>query len=285
MRQQLFLFVQMEFAWHLGPPDGRYLLRAEPGGDPERVIVLNTLSAAPRTPKRTRISRSEASTEPAEVQTSRVTVVDPVPVASEQQARAWLSELDAEREIAAAAAVIDRLLFAQRIASADSNLHEISPVHALVIRAGFGEGEQVADARWSDARQLLLGGGGKQRRASALRPQERLAVLIGARGEALICEELTLRCRLDLDRGRLSHAALGLELAYTAALAELDAEGRADLEPRVEELRGLYAEVAGASSAALPPTSSEPSQETVSHALGRLEAALRARTATGFGDS
>jgi hypothetical protein len=285
MPQQLFLFVQMEFAWHLGPPDGRYLLRSQAGGDPERVIVLNTLSAVPRAPKRTGISRSKASREPAEVSTSRVTVIDPVPVSNEQQARAWLSELDAEREIAAAASVIDRVLFAQRIASADPDLHEISPAQALVIRAGFGEGEQVADARWSDARQLLLGGGGRQRRASVLRPQERLAVLIGARGEALICEELTLRCRLDLDRGRLSHAALGLELAYTAALAEFDTEGRTDLEPRVEELRGLYAGVAQASSAVLPPASSEPSQETMIHALQRLEAALRARTATGFGDA
>jgi hypothetical protein len=27
MPEQLFLFIQMEFPWELGPPDGRYLLR------------------------------------------------------------------------------------------------------------------------------------------------------------------------------------------------------------------------------------------------------------------
>jgi hypothetical protein len=285
MPRQLFLFVQMEFPWDLGPPDGRYLMRAEQGGDPERVIVLNTLSAPQRAPKRTRISRSKVNREPAEVPTTRVTVIDPVPVASETQAHAWLSDMDVEREIETAAAVLDRVLFAHRIASADPHLHEVSPAQALVIRSGFGEGEQVADAQWSDARELILGSGRKQRRATALRPQERLAVLIGARGQALICEELTLRCRLDLDRGRLAHAALGLEPAYTAALAELDAEQRADLAPRIEEMRGLYPEVAQASSATLHPLNAEPSEEIVRHALGRLEAALRARTATGFADS
>jgi hypothetical protein len=285
MPQQLFLFVQMEFPWDLGPPDGRYLLRGEAGGDPERVIVLNTPHASRKAPKRSTIARSKASPEPSQVPISRVTVIDPVPVASETQARAWLSELDPEQEIADTVAVLNRVLFAHRIASADPHLHEISQTQALMIRAGFGEGEQVADARWSDARELVLGAGRKQRRASALRPQERLAVLIGARGQALHCEEFTLRCRLDFDRGRFAHSALSLELAYTAALAELDAEQRTDLEPRIEELRGLYGAVAQASSGALPPTSSEPDEETMRHALERLEAALRARTATGFGNS
>ncbi len=45
MAQRLFLFVQFEFPWPLGIPDGRYLLRAGRDGEPEHVVVLRTLQA------------------------------------------------------------------------------------------------------------------------------------------------------------------------------------------------------------------------------------------------
>ncbi len=45
MPAQLFVFLQMEFPWALGPADGRYLLRDGPDGRPERVVVLDTLAA------------------------------------------------------------------------------------------------------------------------------------------------------------------------------------------------------------------------------------------------
>ena len=34
MSDRLFLFVQFEFPWELGPPDGRYLMRAHEGSTP-----------------------------------------------------------------------------------------------------------------------------------------------------------------------------------------------------------------------------------------------------------
>ena len=40
MPERLFIFIQMEFPWALGPPDGRYLIRGEAGAEPERVVVL-----------------------------------------------------------------------------------------------------------------------------------------------------------------------------------------------------------------------------------------------------
>lgn len=282
MSQQLFLFVQMEFPWELGPPDGRYLLRAQPGSDPERVIVMNTLGAQRRTPKRAGRSRSQASPEPAPVPTARVTVIDTTPATSEQEARAWLSQLDPEHEITKTVTVIGRVLFAHRISSADPHVHEISHPQALVIRAGFGEGEQVADGHWSDARELTFSDRRTRRRASALRSQERLAVLIGARGQALVCEELTLRARLDLNHGRLAHAAIELNGAYAAALAELRAENRSELATRLEELDELHGGVREASNAALHAAGGDPHEESLRHALERLEAALRARTAAGF---
>ena len=45
MPEQLFLFIQLEFPWALGPADGRYLLRRSADGEPERVVVLGTLGA------------------------------------------------------------------------------------------------------------------------------------------------------------------------------------------------------------------------------------------------
>ena len=48
MAERLFLFMQMEFPWELGPPDGRYLLRTGAGEEPERVVILETVGATPR---------------------------------------------------------------------------------------------------------------------------------------------------------------------------------------------------------------------------------------------
>jgi hypothetical protein len=321
MPDRLFIFIQMEFPWALGPPDGRYLLRAGADGEAEHVVVLGTLAAgragaaaatAPgRRPSMLERRRSrgrgpsrQATPEPAPVPTARVTVIDPVPLAAEHQARAWLAGLDRDRDVRAATAVINRMLHLHRIAAADPYAHEVSPGQALVIRAGWGEGEQVADGRWLHARELpwtphrrragsrRLGGD----RSGALRPLERLAALLGGRSTSLLCEELALRARLDLDQGRLAHGALELDRAYAAAIAELRSEGRQDLAIRIAELEQLGAGVAAQAQAALPQQPADvvaarsqeqeprqgPDEETVRHALERLEAALRARTAPGF---
>jgi hypothetical protein len=307
MPQQLFVFIQLEFPWALGPADGRYLLRRGPGAEPERVVVLGTLEAGrqaiggrpggsgtPR-PLLNRLQRRTPSLpttpDPAPVATTRVTVIDPVSLSAENQARAWLAELDRDREVGAAVAIVNRVVHSHRIASADPYVHEISPAQALVIRAGWGEGEQVADGRWLHARALPWpasdrGSAGLRRtsarsRSSALRPQERLAVLLGARGVALLCEELTLRARQDLDHGRPAHAAIELEQALTLALGELRAEHRQDLAIRLAELEQLAPDVQAQAQAVLGADGDGPDQDVLAHALERLEATLRARTASG----
>lgn len=317
---QLFTFVQMELPWELGPADGRYLLRKPAGpqsSEPQHVVVLSTVGAERRglLGGRSRTRRTDA--EPARVPIARATIVDPVPLSLDTQARKWLEQLDPEREAHVAASVLNRVLWAHRIAGAAAHVHEVSPTQALVVRAGYGEGEQVADGLWTDARELVLSRKRAGRRASVLRPQERLAVLLSSRGEALLCEELVLRARLDLDADRLALAAIELDRALTAALAELPAEGRQDLRERIEELAELRGEVEQAARVALPPsppavdetgastaaegsvaaaaqgnvaavgdvrarTNAEPDEQVVRHALERLEAALRARTALGF---
>jgi hypothetical protein len=301
--QRLFIFVQMEFPWILGPPDGRYLLRAERDGEQERVVVLDTLAAARlrdaregkslRGTRLRRPSRTETAPEPQpeSVSTTRVTVIDPISLSAENQACAWLEDFDGERDVLAAVAVVNRVLYSHRIASADPHVHEVSPEQALAIRAGWGEGEQVADGRWLHAHLLswkrrgrgadksLRGG---RSHSLALRPQERLAELLGARGQALVCEELTLRARLDLDHGRVRLAALELDRALALASAELRAEARPDLAIRIAELEQLHAGVVEQAAGALAHDAAEPDVETLTHALERMEAALRARSAAGF---
>jgi hypothetical protein len=280
--ERLFLFVQLEFPWELGPPDGRYLLRGGPEREPEHVVVLSTVGAARRVEGMLRGRRSTRphpvapTPEPSPLAVSRATVIDPEAVASEAQAQAWLRQLDPERETRAATDVLAGVLHAYRIATADPYIHEPSPARAVAIRAGWGEGEQVADGHWRHALELPWREPRARRRVAALRPQERLTMLLSAREAPLLCEELALRARRDLDQGRLAHATLELRNAYAAALTELYTGARPDLTTRVAELRELSGNITR-------PT--EPEEQAVRHALERLEAALRARTAAGFGAS
>ncbi|HWD10816.1 MAG TPA: hypothetical protein VG366_03165 [Solirubrobacteraceae bacterium] len=300
MPPRFFVFVQLEFPWALGPADGRYLLRQRVDAEPERVVVLGTLSAGRASPAGApggggllarlgaRSTSVVSSPEPAPVTTSRVTVIDPISLSAEHQARAWLTELDREREVLAAVAVVNRVVHSHRISSADPYVHEVSPEQAIVIRVGWGEGEQVASGRWLHARELRWQPRGRRSlrsrrsRASVLRPQERLAALLGARADTLLCEELTLRARLDLDQGRLRLAALELDSALATAVAELRRVERQDLAIRVAELEQLRAGVSEQARAATLDGELELDRDALAHALGRLEAALRARTAPGI---
>lgn len=299
---QVFTFVQMEFPWQLGPASGRYLLRRLDGtdrGEPERVVVLGTASAGVRGDglapfggrlgrRRRRAYTQPTGPQPAMVTVTRATAIDATPLASAEQASAWLRELDPEREAEAGVQALNRLLYAHRIAAAAPHLHEVSAEQATIVRAGYGEGEQVADGRWTDARELVLSRERGSRREAVLRPQERLALLLSGRERAMLCEELTLRARADLDADRLALAAIGLDRAYAAALAELADDRRGtltgtsvDMRARIEELTRLGAGVRDAAGAALS-AEEEIDQDGLRTALERLEAALRARTAAGF---
>ena len=222
-----------------------------------------------------------------------------------------VAQLDPEREAQAATDVLNRVLFAHRIAGAAAHIHEVSPAQALVLRAGFGEGEHVAEGLWSSARELLLS-------ASAATARERAAPT-GAP-----CRAVVRSWRAAAVRGacaarapgprRQAHRAgrdrAGARLCGRAA--ELAEETREDLRERIEELRELRPGVAQAACAVIPAetpamappngdtqppsppapapaaqelphaSASAPDAQTVRHALERLEAALRARTARGF---
>jgi len=282
-----FRFVQFEFPWVLGPQPGRYTIRERLGEAPAYVLVLRTLGAPERRMLVSRRRPREAAPQPppCPVMTSRATLVDTDALANVSAAEQWLTEADADALADDALARLNRVLHGHRAATADPFAREVAREQALVTRIGYGDGESVADGRWLDARELAppYRERGMRPERSALRPQERLAALLAGRDAVLACEELTLRARSDLDAGRLREAALQLRVALQAALAELEAwSGQPSLPERIEELRGRQEVVGAAADAALLGGISDEHIDTVRSVLGRVEAALRARTASGF---
>ena len=131
------------------------------------------------------------------------------------------------------------------------------------MRVGYGTGAEVAEGRWTAVRELPVPERPEPRKRSKHRPADRLAALLAGRDAVLACEELTLRARADLDLGRSREAALQLEAALGAAIAELAGwVSHGDLEARLGELRGYGESVAAAAFGRArgavwsPPTSS-----------------------------
>jgi hypothetical protein len=285
---RLYRFVQFEYPWSLGPADGRYLIRDHAGEDAHHVLVIRswpTTVAGGRRGRRWGRER-EASSEPAEVALSRATLVDTA-VVDDQAAKAWLEAAGGD---AAAETLRDGLhwlnhtLRAHRAAVADPAVHEVAAEQALAIRAGFGEGVEVADGEWTAARDLPAAGREDEtrraRREAALRPQERFAALLSGRDAVLACEELALRARWDLEHSRPREAAMTAHLALEAATAELRAfAGTRAVGARLPELEADRERLAAAANEALQGGPSEATMRAVQDGLARIEAVLRARSA------
>lgn len=281
--ERLYRFVQWELPWELGPSDGRYLVREHAGEEPRYVLVLSTL-AAPR--RKFGVGRRTREVEPeppgSEAGLTRATLVDTETVDADQ-ASSWL---DAAGEDVTAHALVrlNEAIRAYRAAAADPYLREVAARHALVTRVGYGIGYEVADGRWQSARELKPSkdeGTRRARRQAALRPQERLAALLSGRDAVLACEELILRARLDLDSNHPREAALQAHIALEAAIVELQAwRGLRDLGERLAELDAHRDALASAANEAIQGGPSPQAIEAVKTGLERLEAALRARSAS-----
>ncbi len=255
--------MQWEFPGRLGPPPGRYVVRRFAGDDVREVIVVG-LGEAPR-----RLGRREP---PGTVPVTRVTIVDASPF-EDDQAAAWLRDAEAGDPTSLA-----RLLAAYRVASADAFAPDADPTRAVALRVGYGTGDEVAEGRWTAMRKLPVPERPEPRKRSKHRPADRLAALLAGRDAVLACEELALRARADLDLGRSREAALQLEAALGAAVAELAGwVSHGDLSARLGELRGYTPRVSAAAAAAREGRLEPEHVESISVALARLEAALRAR--------
>lgn len=208
--------------------DGRYVLR---DGDEERVLVLETLGApAPTHRRRRRAREAEADATPSPLPLSRTTLVRAFNVfADEAEARHWLEESAAAEDtvdalLAEAIEALNRALHAHTVASGDPTPQALSTRRAVAARIGYGSGEQVASGEFSAAREVDVhadGASRRRQRAEELRPQERIAAVLGGRERFDACETLILRARADLDAGRSREAALQLRVGLEALLAEL----------------------------------------------------------------
>lgn len=203
-----------------------------------------------------------------------ITVIDAESLPDDATASVWLRSA----EFAWALPALSSFLAAHRVAAADPFAPDADPSRALEIRVGYGTGDQVAAGEWTDSRTVAAPEPPKISRRSKHRPADRLAAVLSGRDAVLACEELTLRARADLDRNRHREAALQLEAALSAAIAELAGWVTVgDLRDRLAELHEHVSAVAEAASAARIGTLEPGHLETVSAALTRLEAALRAR--------
>jgi hypothetical protein len=273
-----FRFVQFEFAFPLGPADGRYLTRADPDAEPERILVLKTLGAAPRPliGKR-RPRRAEGGDEPEPVPVVRATVIRAEPFETDEGAAEWLDRLRRDREAlgaeaAAAAADLNVLLRVYRAAAADAATRDVAPAGANAVRVGYGSGEQVAEGRYTEAWDVPPDDESSKvrRRAAALAPDERLASVLSGREKVLAAEELVLRARSDLDAERPREAALQARIALEALLAESGEDAAAELAADRDP-------VGRAANEALAGEPSDDLREAVAAAVDRMETALRRR--------
>ncbi len=271
----IFAATQLEFGFALGPPDGRFLLRSDPDGDPERVLVLDTLGAAERRRLKRRRGKTLTEAEPEPVPTARATVIRAEPFESDEQARAWLESVRRDESVRQAETDdalrrLNRAVRAQRAAAGDPYLREVSLGQALVLRFGYGEGDSVAFGRFAEAWEAPHERRKVKRSMAA--PEERFAALVGAREEAGVAEDLVLRARLDLDAGHLREAALQARVALEALLAESGAELSDRPRAELESDRGA---VAAAASAALRGPLDETAAGAVSEAVRHMESSLR----------
>jgi hypothetical protein len=181
-----------------------------------------------------------------------------------------MHEAERGKEVAAAVRELNFVLRSHRAAALDPYARDVRTEQALVVRLGFGSGDQVAEGRFERAVELPKDPP-KRKRGEALAPQEHLAAVLGGRDALLVGEELVLRARLDLDAGRPREAAL------EALLGELDDKFGAPL-------RTLREPVAGAANAALDGDLPEAQTAAVEDAVEQMLVAVRRRgTAAGAG--
>ena len=248
--------------------------------------MLGTLGAPQRRLFKGRKPAAVTEAGPEPVPTSRATLIAADPFESEEAAEEWLESLRADDDATAAAvdeAVrrLNRVLRAHRAAALDPYTREVHAAGALIVRVGYGSGDQVADGRFAAAYELPREPAGEvrgraARRRSMLAPQERLAAFLGGRDEPLAGEELMLRARADLDAEHHREAALQARVALEALIAELGREGH-----DVGDLRDRRKAVGEAANAALEGDLSAEQAVAVAEAVVAMDRAVRHRAAGG----
>ncbi|MGN6558148.1 MAG: hypothetical protein ACTHLH_09090 [Solirubrobacterales bacterium] len=285
---KLFGFVQFDFAGTLPLADGRYLAGSGESDGEETVLVLERIGAPAAPPRRRRRGRGAlADPEPAPLSLTRVTAIRASsPFAGQAEAARWLDEAyESEETVEALAteaiAPLNRALHGHAVAAADPYGRQLAPEQAERVLLGYGSGEETADGRFTDARQVDLApraSSRRRRREEELHPQEQVAGVLRGRERLDACETLLLRARADLDAGREREAALQLRVGLEALLVELDG---ALTDPGHERDMATLAErQPEAEAAAATARAADPSAEQLRHVdelLALSERVLRRR--------
>jgi len=281
--------VQFDFAGALPLADGRYLARSADADERESVLVLQRVGApAAGGRRRRRPRRAEAGGEAAPLTLTRATAIRAfAPFEDGEEAARWLDEAcEAEDTVDVLVeeglALLNRALHAQAVATSSPNSRsELAAEGAERVLLGFGSGEEAADGRFTEAREVDLSPGSsrrRRRREEELRPQERVAAVLRGRERLDACETLLLRARADLGAGRTREAALQLRVGLEALLVELKG---ALTDPGHEEdmatLNERKGEVGAAANAALQGELSEQQLLQVEELLQLSERVLRRR--------
>lgn len=195
------------------------------------MLVLRTLGAPPPPRRRRRRpQQADPDAEPAPLPLTRATAIRAfAPFDDAVAAERWLegatgSEEETDPFVVEGIDLLNRALHAQTVAAADPFPQALTPERAVAVRLGYGSGEQVAEGEYTAATEVdvrATGASRRQRRQEDLRPQERVAGVLGGREQLDACETLLLRARADLDADRTREAALQLRVGLEALLVEL----------------------------------------------------------------
>lgn len=244
------------------------------------MLVIKTMGAPSPAPRRRRRRprRAEVGDEPSSLPLTRVTAVRAfAPLESDGDAARWLDEASEAEDttdvlVADAAKLLNRALHAHAVASAEPLGQELTPERAVAVRIGYGSGEEIAESGFGAAQEVDVWANGasrKRRQQEGLRPQERVAGVLGGRERLDACETLLLRARADLDAGRRREAALQLRVGLEALLVEL--KGALSDPGHEDDMGTLSARRAEAGDAANAALTGELDAERTAHVRELVE--------------
>jgi hypothetical protein len=251
------------------------------------VLVVRVADAPPQ-PRR-RLGRpkpkdAEPGAEGPAVPRTTLTAIRPEALGEREAAEAWLGGLRDDREalaeeVAIGVELINRAVHAHRAATLDPAIADVTAGNALAVRVGYGSGEDLAEGRFTEA--IEVPHAERRRRAELLRPQERVAEVLGGKASVATCELLLIRARADLDAGRLREAALQLRVGLEALLADREALAAPDQDQDFAALDERRAMTGEAANEALAAELSDERAAEVTETLRIAERVLRRKRALG----